>query len=331
MSLVAETSYSTLIMSGCVLIAVMLDRLLGEPKRWHPLVGFGYLASRLEARLNRAHNTRTIAFLCGFFAWVMAVMIPVLIIVVLLAYLNAFLVYDDGVERYIRGGIDVVILYLAIGHQSLRQHAQAVLTPLQHGDLQQAQRQVAMIVSRDSDTLDEPGVRKAAIESVLENGSDAIFAPIFWFIIGGAPAVLVYRFSNTLDAMWGYKTERFLWFGCFAARMDDLLNWLPSRLVGVSYTLLGNTKTAWQCWQQQAHLLESPSAGVVMAAGAGALNVRLGGDSVYHGQRKVKPVFGAGRDPENHDLHNSLRLVGKTLVLWCTVLLLIALITDGVL
>ena len=167
---------------------------------------------------------------------------------------------------------------------------------------------------------------KASVESVLENGSDAIFAPIFWFVVGGIPAVLIYRLSNTLDAMWGYKTARYLYFGRFSARMDDILNWLPSRLVGISYAVLGNTQHAYRCWQEQAHLLESPSGGVVMSTGAGALNVCLGGDTSYHGTLKSKPVFGCGLPPTHQDLHRSVGLVSKTLLLWCSVLVACAIL-----
>ena len=180
-----------------------------------------------------------------------------------------------------------------------------------------------MIVSRDTDSMDEVAIRQATIESVLENGSDAVYAPIFWFVVGGAPAVLIYRLSNTLDAMWGYKTPRFLLFGRFAARMDDILNWLPSRLVALTYSLCGNTRSAIHCWQTQSHQLESPNGGIVMTAGAGALNVVLGGDAIYHGQTKAKPQFGCGAAPNTQDIERSLQLIDRTLFIWCAVITMV--------
>jgi adenosylcobinamide-phosphate synthase len=268
-----------------VVISVLLDGLLGEPKRFHPLVGFGFIATICEATFNRFASSdkhKLISFLLGVFCWVLLVFVPALVIPLLIAILNS------PVLSII---FDMVILAIAIGHTSLKQHAFAVLHPLLRGDLSDARKHVANIVSRDTDQLNEVGVRQATIESVLENGSDAIFAPLFWYVIGGLPAVIIYRLANTLDAMWGYKTQRFNYFGRFSARMDDILNWFPSRLVGLSYAVLGHARSSLMCWSQQAKLIDSPSGGVVMSAGAGALQVRLGGACSYHGKIKNKPEF----------------------------------------
>lgn len=318
---------SALVIAYCVLLALFLDILLGEPKRWHPLVGFGFLASGFERWMNirnkqhRAYQQyqsndgftiKLAQFFAGLLGWIVLVIIPMVIIVIGIALLERVLSFSWW--------IDAVILYLAIGYTSLKQHALAIVKPLQADELPTARQQLSMIVSRDTEDLNEQGVCKATVESVLENGSDAIFAPLFWFLVGGVPAVLVYRFTNTLDAMWGYKTERFLFFGRFSAKMDDLLNWLPSRLVGISYAVLGDAKQAFSCWQQQAKDLESPSAGVVMSSGAGALGVLLGGDTMYHGKMKSKPTFGAGKLPKRDDIRRSIQLVSRTLVLWCVVI-----------
>lgn len=307
-----------------VIVACLLDSILGEPKRYHPLVGFGYLATVVERyfnRFSRFEKFKFRSFLLGALAWFILVLVPTILVVLLLAFINS---------PILSTAMDIVILYLAIGHTSLRQHALAVWHPLQQVDLSGARQQLAKIVSRDTDKLDETEVRKATIESVLENGSDAIFAPLFWFCIGGLPAVIIYRLSNTLDAMWGYKTERFNYFGRFSARMDDMLNYLPSRLVALTYALLGNTRSAFWCWRKQAALLDSPSAGVVMTAGAGALQLRLGGDGYYHGKLKAKPEFGCGSLPIDDDIPRSLSLLVKTLFLWCAVIAILVLInTDS--
>lgn len=296
-----------------VIAAVILDVLMGEPKRWHPLVGFGYLANAVEKYFNLPARNRFFQFLLGAFSWFLLVILPVILFIILLGYVDQVL----GSMYF----LEVVVLYLSIGYTSLRQHAMAVVDALLKNDLDHAREKVGMIVSRDIDKLDEENVCKAAIESVLENGSDAIFAPIFWFVIGGAPAVIIYRLSNTLDAMWGYKTKRFLYFGRFSARMDDILNWMPSRLVGFSYLLLGNSRSALKCWLGQARLLDSPSAGVVMTSGAGALQVLLGGDARYHGELKTKPIFGCGRRPGKKDIQRSLGLINKTVCFWCFIVL----------
>ncbi len=298
-----------------VVIAVLLDRLLGEPKRWHPLVGFGRIAKAIENALNQTSFSRSMQQLLGMMSWIVLVIFPAVILLLLASYFSALVGYQWLV--------DGVVLYLVIGYASLKQHALAVLQPLLDNHLLLARQQVAMIVSRDTDSLDEQGVRVATIESVLENGSDAIFAPLFWFVVGGLPAVIIYRLANTLDAMWGYKTPRFLYFGRFSARMDDIMNYLPSRLVACTYSLLGNARQGFRCWFQQAHLLDSPNGGVVMTSGAGSLDLLLGGDTLYHGEQKSKPVFGVGKQPENHDIRRSLRLIDHTLYSWCGVIVVI--------
>jgi len=186
-----------------------------------------------------------------------------------------------------------------------------------------------MIVSRDTEQLNQEQVIQATVETVLENGSDAVFAPLFWFIVLetttnlGAIAVLVYRLSNTLDAMWGYRNLQFNHFGRFTARLDDVLNYIPARLVAISYALLGNRKLAFQCWQQQSSLLKSPNAGPVMTAGAGSLNVRLGGPTYYHQTYTEKPFFGSEITVKTTDIERSIQLIRNTLLLWCLILIAI--------
>ncbi|MNZ78367.1 cobalamin biosynthesis protein [compost metagenome] len=163
---------------------------------------------------------------------------------------------------------------------------------------------------------------RATTESVLENGSDAVFAALFWFLVAGAPGVVLYRLSNTLDAMWGYRNERFERFGWAAAKIDDVLNYLPARLVALTYALLGKTALALRCWQRQAPQWDSPNAGPVMAAGAGALGVALGGAAIYHGELHVRPDLGEGPAPGARDIERALNLVYGGVLLWLALLLL---------
>jgi adenosylcobinamide-phosphate synthase len=155
---------------------------------------------------------------------------------------------------------------------------------------------------------------------VLENGSDAVFAALFWFVVAGAPGVVLYRLSNTLDAMWGYRNARFERFGWAAAKIDDLLNYLPARLVALTYALLGRTALALRCWRTQAPLWDSPNAGPVMAAGAGALAVSLGGAAQYHGELHQRPALGAGPAPQARDIERALNLVNGGVLLWLVLL-----------
>lgn len=281
------------------LAAVVLDRLLGEPKRWHPLVGFGALANWLEKRLNQ----RTLP--AGLLGWTLAVL-PLVGIAWWLRPFAPFL-------------FDVALLYFALGARSLAEHAEAVARPLREGRLDEARQRVGWMVSRDTAQLDESGIAKAGMESVLENGNDAIFGALFWFALFGGPGALLFRLANTLDAMWGYRTERFNLFGRPAARIDDALNWLPARLTALTYALLGQTRKALACWKTQAPGWESPNAGPVMSAGAGSLGVLLGGAAIYHGHEEQRPPLGAGPAPVAADLGRAIDLIRHSLWLWLAV------------
>lgn len=287
------------------MLAVVLDRLLGEPPRWHPLVGFGWLAQRVEASLYGASQWRgavAVALLVGGFA------------------LAAFLAQRSlGSWAWL---LDAALLYFALGAASLGEHAAAVRRALDAGDLDTARRSVGRMVSRDTADLDETAVARATLESVLENGCDAAFGALFWFFVAGAPGVVAYRLANTLDAMWGYKTDRYRHFGWAAARLDDLLNWVPARLTALTYLLLGKRSAAWRCWRSQAANWESPNAGPVMAAGAGGLGVQLGGPAVYHGRLESRPPLGAGREPGAADITRAVVLVQRGIWLWMVLALM---------
>ena len=211
----------------------------------------------------------------------------------------------------------MVLLTLCLGHRSLFDHARPILHAMQQGDIKHARTLTSRIVSRDKDHID---VNKATIESVLENGNDAVFGTLFWFVIGGAAGAVAYRLVNTLDAMWGYRTPRFFYFGKTAARLDDVLNFVPARLTALSYALLGNTRKALSCWHQQAPLWDSPNAGPVMASGAGALDVQLGGAACYHGEWHQRPMLGTSNIAEANDIVRALRLVSNSVLLWLSVI-----------
>jgi adenosylcobinamide-phosphate synthase len=287
------------------LAAVLLDALLGEPARWHPLVGFGRWAQYFERRLN-TNTTRSP--LTQRLLGVLAVTAAVGPWVVLVAVADALPALHYWVA--------VAALYFALGHQSLRQHAQRVRKALEAGNLDEARVQVSYMVSRDTAKMDAHGVAAATVESVLENGNDAVFGALFWFVVAGAPGVLLFRLSNTLDAMWGYRTSRYLYFGWAAARLDDVLNFLPARLTALTYALIGSTRSALHCWRVQAPHWESPNAGPVMAAGAGALGLGLGGGAYYHGEWEERPPLGLGAPPDAGSIRAALRLVSSGVVLW---------------
>ncbi len=291
---------------------LLLDRLLGEPQCGHPLIGFGRLADAAERALRRGAPGDPLGNrLLGLAAWLLVV-VPF----VLLAWLAC---------RAAPLLADPLLLWLALGGRSLSDHAHSIAQPLAAGDLPAARTAVGRIVSRETANLDEEGVAKAAVESVLENGNDAVFAALFWFVVAGGAGALLYRLANTLDAMWGYRDERRLYFGWAAARLDDLLNFVPARLTALTYALLGRAGRALACWRRQAGAWSSPNAGPVMAAGAGSLGVRLGGPAIYHGRVEERPPLGEGAAPNDKDIIRALALVQRGQWLWLAAFALLAL------
>jgi adenosylcobinamide-phosphate synthase len=281
---------------------VLLDLMLGEARRFHPLVGFGNLAYALERKLNRGQRR----FGRGTLAWLLAI-----------APLTAIVTWTCGAFGL---AAHALMLYFCLGLRSLRDHNLPIGQALARHDLPQARLLTARIVSRDTANADENDLAKACTESLLENGNDAVFATLFWFAIAGGPGAVLFRLANTLDAMWGYRTERFLDFGCAAARIDDALNCLPARLTALSYVLLAATmedkRRAWHCWRTQAPMWSSPNAGPVMSSGAGALGLALGGPAVYDGEIEQRPTLGAGQPARAADIMRAWRLVANTAWLW---------------
>lgn len=289
---------------------VALDMLLGEARRWHPLVGFGNLAIALERKLNRGG----LRFWRGALAWMLAVL-P-------LTALAALLVWALAVPAA-QALVHAVMLYFCLGLRSLRDHNLPIADALAQNDLPNARLLTARIVSRDTTSASEVELTKASAESLLENGNDAVFGTLFWFIVAGGPGAVLFRMANTLDAMWGYRTARLLQFGCTAARLDDAFNYIPARLTALSYVMqapgLEGKRRAWQCWRAQAPAWSSPNAGPVMSSGAGALGVQLGGAAVYDGEVEHRPPLGAGLPATGADIRRAWELVARTTVLWLAV------------
>ncbi len=198
-----------------LLTALCLDAWLGEPRRAHPLVAFGRLVKAVEHRLHADSRVR------GWWAAALVLLPPTVL---------AGLIEQVPVLGTVAG---IVLLYLAVGWRSLEEHARAVQSALDAGDMDSARLRAGYMLSRDTSMLDASGVAGATVESVLENGNDAIFAALFWFAVAGAPGVVLFRLANTLDAMWGYRTPRYHRFGCVAARLDDVLNFIPARLTAL--------------------------------------------------------------------------------------------------
>ncbi|MFG1653589.1 cobalamin biosynthesis protein [Micromonospora sp. NPDC049275] len=278
-----------------------LDRLFGDPRRWHPVAGFGQVAGALERRLHRPDRTAGAVFTA------LAVGGPVV--------LGAVAAAATRQRPVTRAVLVAAGTWTVLGGRTLRREAAVMGRTLRDGDLPAARRRLGNLCGRDPSTLDESELARATVESVAENTSDAVVAPLLWGAVAGLPGLLGYRAANTLDAMVGHRSERYARFGTPAARLDDLLNLVPSRLTGlltiaVAPVANGDRERAWRVWRRDRNDHPSPNAGQCEAAMAGALGVRLGGRNMYFGRSEVRPFLGDGPRPEARHLKRAARISG---------------------
>ncbi|MBL0711682.1 MAG: cobalamin biosynthesis protein [Colwellia sp.] len=303
-----------------LLLALLLDKTLGEAKRFHYLVGFGCLANIVEAKLNPATSilpstqtlikTKLREAILGAIAWCLLVLpLPIL-------YYFFIECFIDDITGYWQILVDATVLYLAIGLNSLHQHAMQIYRPLKSGNLQNARHFTGYIVSRETAALTEQEMSRATVESMLENGHDAVIASLVYFIIGGIPLVILHRLANTLDAMWGYKTSRFKSFGFFAARADDALGFISGKICTLLYALQQPFLLALKNAYQQGNQYKSHNGGWVMAAGATVMQRTLGGSALYHGKVINLPILGKGEPITIKDIPRSIMVVQRAVLLF---------------
>jgi adenosylcobinamide-phosphate synthase len=282
-----------------LLAGFALDAALGDPRRWHPVAGFGRAAGALERRLYAPHRRAG-----GVYA-VVAVGVPVVGGVALAA-----LTRNRPVAR---AALVAAVTWTVLGGRTLRREAAVIAGALERGDVPAARDRLNYLCGRDPSALGPAELARATVESVAENTSDAVVAPLFWGAVGGLPGLLGYRAANTLDAMVGHRSPRYARFGTPAARLDDALNLLPSRLTGLltvaAAPLAGGSRAeAWRIWRRDRADHPSPNAGQCESAVAGALGVRLGGRNVYFGRTETRPLIGDGPRPDARHIRRAARL-----------------------
>lgn len=292
-----------------LLLSFMLDYWLGEPKRFHPLIGFGNCAIKVEKWLNSGSDSYRLVV--GGIAWCLLVLpIPILYF---------YFLQQNSFSASLVMLIDILVIYWALGHKSLREHGLQIYHALQAGDIKQAREYCGYIVSRNTSELTEQEISRATTESMLENGHDAVIATLVWYLIGGAPIVIIHRLANTLDAMWGYRNERFNLFGRCAARADDVLGFVPAKITSALFALQGIFTGKPLLILKQAHRqaknYKSHNGGWVMSAGATLINVKLGGEAIYHGKVVNSPTLGQGEVPQAKHIQASLSLVIRAALL----------------
>lgn len=275
------------------------DRMAGDPARLHPVAGFGRVASAVERR-TWADDRATGACYA----------------VTLVAGTGALgLLADRATRRHpvVRALLTAATTWAVVGGRSLGREALSVESHLARDDLPAARQQLTHLVGRDPSQLDAAEISRATVESVAENTSDAVVAPLLAGAVGGIGGLVAYRAANTLDAMVGHRSARYERFGWASARLDDVLNLAPARLSALLAAVLaplvdGHRADAFEAWTRDARRHPSPNAGPVEAAFAGALGVRLGGTNVYGSRVEHRPTMGQGRAPDVADIGRSVRL-----------------------
>lgn len=280
------------------MLGAALDLVVGDPRRGHPVAGFGKGAGALESRIWADARRRGVLHT--------------------LICVGAVAVTGAVADRAARTGplqVATVALstWVVLGGTSLGREGAAMGALLERRDLAGARARLPHLCGRDPSGLDERELARATVESLAENTSDAVVAPLFWGAVAGTPGLLAYRAINTLDAMVGHHNARYERFGWSAARLDDLANLVPARLTGLLTAacapLVGGTPAdAWRVMRRDGADHPSPNAGRCEAAFAGALGVRLGGTNVYGDQTEERGSLGDGRRPEVADIDRAVRL-----------------------
>lgn len=284
-----------------LLAGFALDAVLGDPRRLHPVAGFGQVAGALERRLYAPRRRAGAAFT------MVAVGAPVAVGVV-----ASVLTRRQPVARAV---LVAAATWTVLGGRTLRRESAVMAAHLERGDLLAARGRLNHLCGRDPSALDEAELARATVESVAENTSDAVVAPLLWGGLLGLPGLLGYRAANTLDAMVGHRSPRYARFGTPSARLDDLLNLVPSRLTGLLTIIAaplagGGRAEALRVWRRDRNDHPSPNAGQCESAMAGALGVRLGGRNVYFGRTETRPLLGDGPRPSAGHLRRAARLSG---------------------
>ena len=274
------------------ILAFFLDSVIGDPNtKYHPVVLIGRLISSLERLFYRADDSDGKKFAMG------AILV---LLVLFVSYTAAAAILRLSYEIPAQWGsvlCGAVLLSFTISPKSLAKAGRGIYALLLSGELHEAREKVGWIVGRDTQDLDEAEISRATVETIAENTSDGIIAPLFFFAIGGVPLAVLYRAANTMDSMLGYKNARYLYFGRAAARLDDVLNLIPARMTGLLFVvaawILGfDCKQAFRIMRRDAAKHPSPNGGYAEASVAGALHIRLGGVNSYFGKKTFRAYMG---------------------------------------
>ena len=272
--------------------AFIIDMIIGDPRsRFHPVVLMGNLISLLEKFLYNVNDSNTKKLIKG------AILV---VIVILVSFGIGFAIHHLTMMIELQIAevlVEALVLSFMISPRSLSEAGKELYNFLIAGDVDQARYKVGWIVGRDTDKLDEPEIVRATVETIAENTVDGIISPLFFFAIGGLPLAIAYRAANTMDSMLGYKNDKYLYFGRAAARLDDVLNYLPARVTALLFIIAAmilnlDYKNSVAIMKRDANKHPSPNGGYAEATVAGALNIRLGGFNSYFGKMSFREYMG---------------------------------------
>lgn len=308
-----------MIPSFTLLSAYLLDRMIGDP-RWlpHPVVWMGKGIVQLQSAIRKMFKHDKDLQMAG-------ILLPLIIAGGSFVLLHTLLDGAEWISPWLSWGLEVWLISTTIAVKGLAQAGNEIFQWLKAGNLVEARRSLAMVVGRDTESLDEKEISRGAVETVAENLVDAVIAPLFYAAIGGAPLAMAYRAINTLDSMVGYKNERYRHLGWASARLDDLANYLPARLTALflvvaCYLLRLDWRGAWRVMRRDARLHPSPNSGIPEAGVAGALGIRLGGINYYQGVVSERAYMGdALRSIVPEDIKKTVQIMQTTSLLFLVV------------
>lgn len=295
-----------------MLVGFVIDIFVGDPYNFpHPIRAIGTLIAKLEKFVReRFKNLRKGGVFLALTVLIASTLVP--LAVLLVCY---------KINIYLGLAVESVMCWQLVAARCLQKESMKVCRAVEEKDIEKARKAVSMIVGRDTDVLDETGIVKAAVETVAENTSDGVTAPIMYIAFGGAPLGFFYKAANTMDSMIGYTNEKYIDIGRFAAKLDDVLNFIPSRLTALgmilsAYLLGADGKNAAKIWKRDRRKHASPNSAQTESVCAGALDIRLAGDAYYFGELHKKEFIGDDiRTPESEDIRRANRLMYCTSVI----------------
>ena len=310
-----------------VVLGFVLDLLIGDPHwLYHPIRLVGALISALEKLLRGVFpKNKNGELTAGVFLLALTAGITT-------GCAWGLLYLAGRIHPWVRFVLETIMCYQLLATKALKDETMKVYTALSQGDLKQARYAVSMVVGRDTEVLDETGVTKAAVETVAENASDGVIAPLLFLAIGGAPLGFFYKAVNTMDSMVGYKNDKYLYFGRAAARFDDVLNYIPARLSGALMSAAASfcgldAGNAWKIFLRDRRNHSSPNSAHTEAAAAGALHIQLAGNAYYFGKLYEKPTIG---DPDRPVEYEDIRRVNRLLYATAVLTLIVFMVVKGV-